>query len=504
MNDEKEKKLAARPPVVVVLGHVDHGKSSILSSIKDFRIIEKESGGITQHIGAYQVDYQGKQITFIDTPGHGAFSAMRSRGAKAADIAILVVSADEGVKLQTKEAISHIQKAQIPMIVAINKIDKIEADPERVKRELSEQGVLLESMGGKVPVVKVSAKTGEGISGLLDLILLVAEMEDLRGDITTPAEGVVIEAYLDANRGPTATLIVKNGTLKRGDVVGVSSTYGKIRVMENFQGEPVEKALPSMPVVVLGFESVPVVGERFRVFSDIKSAQQALVVPTVAPDISQPISASSVEKGPVSEKVLNLIVKADVLGSLEAIEVVLKEIPQDKASLKIIRKEVGGITESDVKLAKGANGIIIGFRVKADSVAKSLAFRERVKIMNFEVIYELAQEVRRLLSKKLEFETIRNDLGKIKVLAIFRTEKSSQIIGGKVIEGEARRGSLLDVYRGQERMGGGKIAELQRNKKVVDKLDKGAECGILYKGDVKIEEGDILEVYMEEKKKGEL
>ncbi len=496
MTGKKNKNLVSRPPVVVVLGHVDHGKSSILSAIKDFKIIEKEAGGITQHIGAYQIEHQGKKITFIDTPGHEAFSAMRSRGAQVADTAILVVGADEGVKTQTKEAISHIKKAQIPMIVAINKMDKPEANPEKVKRELSDQNILVESMGGKVPLVELSAKTGKGIPDLLELILLVAEMEDLKGDISKPAEGVVIESYLDSFRGPTATLILQNGVLKKGNIIGTSSAFGKIKIMEDFQGVPIKEGFPSMPVIVLGFENVPGVGEQFKVFSDIETAKKIFEKP------AEPVPGVLVVES--DKKVLNLILKVDVLGSIEAIEEVLKDLPQEKVILRILKKAVGDINESDVKLAKGAKAVIIGFRVKTNPIAKGLALKEKIKIMTFDVIYELAQAVRQVLGKRLEFETVRNDLGKVKILAIFRTEKNRQIIGGKVIEGKIKRGALLEVYRDEEKVGKGKVVELQRDKKSIEELAKGAECGILYEGDVRIEEGDILGVYTEERKKGEL
>jgi len=266
----QKNKFQPRPPVVVVLGHVDHGKSSVLEEIKDLKITDKESGGITQHIGAYEIEQNGKKITFIDTPGHEAFSAMRSRGTKVADIAILVIAGEEGVKPQTEEAILHIKKAGIPMVVAINKIDKPGADPEKVKRELAGKDVLVESMGGKIPSVEVSAKTGKGILELLEIILLVAEMEDLKGDVSKPAEGVVVESYLDPKRGPTATLLLQNGILKRNDVLGTSFALGKIKIMEDFNGDSISEASPSMPVIIIGFEKVPGVGEKFTVFPDIK------------------------------------------------------------------------------------------------------------------------------------------------------------------------------------------------------------------------------------------
>jgi len=493
---EKNKNLVIRPPVVVVLGHVDHGKSSILERIKDLKITGKESGGITQHIGAYEIVEKGKKITFIDTPGHEAFSAMRSRGAKMADIAILVVAGEEGVKPQTKEAIGHIKKAEIPIIVAINKIDKPETNMEKVKRELAEQGILAESMGGKIPCLGTSAKTGKGIPELLELVLLVAEMEDLKADISKPAEGVVIESYLDANRGPTATLILKDGVLKKGDVLGTSSTFGKIRIIEDFQAKSIAQALPSMPVVVLGFETVPGIGERFKVFENIEKAKQEIK--------GLKWSKSQVFDIKPEQRVLNLVLKTDVLGSLEAIEEILKEIPQEKVVLRILEGGVGEINESDVKLASGARAVIVGFRIKSNQIAGKLALRAGVRILNFELIYELAQTVRQLMEKRVEPETVKKSLGKVKVLAIFKTEKNRQIIGGRIVSGKILKGASLEIFRNEEKVGSGKIVTLKRDQNEVGQVEKGKECGILYEGDVEIEEGDIFEVYIKERIKGEL
>jgi translation initiation factor IF-2 len=496
MLDENNQKLESRPPVVVVLGHVDHGKSSILSTIKDFKITENESGGITQHIGAYQIEHQNKKITFIDTPGHEAFSAMRLRGAQVADIAILVVAAEDGIKNQTKEAISHIKKAQIPMIVAINKIDKIEANAEKVKTELSAHDVVVESMGGKVPCVETSALTGKGISDLLDLILLVAEIEELKQDRSQPAQGVVIESYLDSSRGPTATLILRNGILKKGDIFGTQSCCGKVKVIENFQGISINTASSSTPAVVLGFEGIPGVGEKFMVFPNMVIAQSNLEEKTK--------STPRVFNIEPDKKVLNLILKADVLGSLEAIREVLKDLPQDKVILRILLGEVGDIGESDVKIAVGAKAIIIGFRVKTNPSVEKLARRDEVKIKVFDIIYELAQAVRQALEKRLGSETIKESKGKIRILEIFRTEKNSQIIGGKIFEGEIKKGSSVEIYRNEERLGKGKITGLQKDKKSVEKLGKGAECGMLYSGNIQIQVDDVLEAYVEEKRRVEL
>lgn len=498
MVEEKNKNLITRPPVVVILGHVDHGKSSILEAIKDLKITEKESGGITQHIGAYEVEHQGKKITFIDTPGHEAFSAIRSRGAKVADIAILVVAAEEGIKPQTKEAIFHIKKAGIPVIVALNKIDKPVADPERVKRELSKEGILVESLGGKIPSVNTSAVTKKGISELLELILLIGEIEEFKGDISKPGEGVVIESYLDPKRGACATLLLRDGILKKGDIVATSSTLGKIKTLEDFQGKAIKKVLPSMPVIVTGFQNPPQVGEKLRVYSDIESAQKYLQKKERKKEKREVFLIEP------DKKVLNLILKADVLGSLEAIEQVIKGLPQEKISLRILKKKIGEVSENDIKLAKIAHAKILAFRTKTNPIALKLADNQKVWIMNFEIIYDLAQGVRQIMEKALKPEKVRIDLGKFKTSVLFLTKKNRQIVGGKVIDGEIKRGALLEIFRQEQLVGKGKIVGLQKEKKDIEKAIKREEVGILYEGDTRIEEGDILLIYQIDKKKSEL
>lgn len=500
-NKEQNKNLIARPPVVVVLGHVDHGKSSILEAIKDLKITSKESGGITQHIGAYQLKHQGKKITFIDTPGHEAFEAMRSRGAKIADIAVLVIAAEESIKPQTKEAIKHIKEAGIPFVVVLNKIDKPTADPEKVKRELMGQKIVVESMGGKIPSINISAKTKQGIEDLLEIILLVAEMEELKGDISQNASGIVVESYLDAKRGPITTLIIKNGTLKQGDIIGTKSALGKAKSLEDFQGKIIKKAMPSDPVLILGFEQIPKTGEEFRAFGGIESAKRELK----KVEIGKPLAATSDADQEIEEKrFLNLIIKADVLGSLEAIENILKDIPQEKAAFKILKADVGEINDTDIKLAHTSRSIILGFRVKANQTAQKLALREKVRIMTFEVIYELTQTAKELLERKLAPETIRKDIGKLKILAIFKKEEKKQIIGGKVIEGEIKKDLLVDVLRDKEKIGQGKILKVQKEKEEADLVEKGKECGVLFAGNIEIQEQDILEAYVEEKQKSTL
>ncbi len=492
----EKSNLVLRPPVVVVLGHVDHGKTSILDYIRKTKVADKESGGITQHIGAYEIEKDGKKITFIDTPGHEAFSAMRGRGVNVADIAILVVAASEGVKPQTKEAISHIRKTGIPIIVAINKIDLPEANPEKTKRELADNEVLVEKLGGKTPSIEVSAKTGQGIDDLLELIILVAEMEKLEGDVSVPVEGVIIEAYSDSSRGSTATLLIRNGLLKTGDIIGTASAFGKIKIIENFQGKPLSEALPSQPVIVLGFENVPQVGEKFKIFTDITEAQKYLEKKEKKRDEREVIPT---EPG---QRIMNLILKSDVSGSLEAIEEVLKNLPQEKVILRILKKDVGEINESDVKLANSAKAKILGFRVKTNPIASDLKENLNIGIFVFDVIYDLVQGVRSLMEKIAEPEIIKQIIGKVKILLIFRQEGARQIIGGRVVEGEVKIGTKIEILRNEEKIGEGKIINLQRNKKDAEKVIKGEECGILYEGSGKIENGDILVFYTEEKRRG--
>ncbi len=498
----KKGNLIIRQPVVVLVGHIDHGKSSILSKIKDFKITEKETGGITQHIGAYEVEEKGKKITFIDTPGHEAFSAMRARGAKVADIAILVVAADEGVQAQTKEAISQILKAEMPMIVAINKIDKSTANPAKVKRELAEQKVLTESLGGKIPSVNVSAVTGEGIEELLDLILLVAEMEELKADITKPAVGVIIESYLDSKRGPTATLLLEQGILKKGDIVGTSLTFGKIKRLENFQGKEILEGRPGMPLIALGFNEVPGIGEKFKTFSTLEEAKSQI-------ELKERRLPTPPTKEP-GKKVLNLILKTDVQGSIEPIEKVLQELPQEKIQLGILKTGVGDVGIKDIEFAEAAGAQIIGFRVKAGKQILRLVKERGVRIICFDLIYDLVEDVRNLMKRMVEPQLVREDLGQVKVLVIFLTKKNRQIVGGKITTGEVTKGTLIEVLRPaspakrgeeDEKIGKGKLINLQKNKKDVDRLVKGDECGILYEGNVRIEKGDTLIIYKEEKRK---
>ncbi len=513
-----------RPPVVVVLGHVDHGKSSLLEAIKDFsaeggpasgwNITSNESGGITQHIGAYEVEVESKEaasakatasqrkITFIDTPGHEAFSAMRTRGASVADIALLVVDAAQTVQPQTKEAIMAIKKAEIPMIVVLNKVDLPTADPEKIKRELAKIDILVESMGGTIPSVEVSAREKTGIDELLEMILLVSELQELTGDLKVPAEGLVIESYMDSLKGPIATVIVEKGTLHAKDIIATDLALAKIKHLRDFAGKEITQVLPSQPAVVLGFEKVPGVGEKFKSYKTEKEAAIHLKAEVSKREINTTVLEMVGDK-----KVVNVILKGDVFGSIEAIEGMLKNLPQDQVVLRILKVEVGDINETDVKLAEYSKAIIIGFRVKITPGVMQILSKDatkRVRIKTFDIIYELIQEIRNGMEKSLEAETVRKDIGKIKALIIFFAEKNRQIVGGKITEGEIKKGLKLDVMRGTEKVGGGRIINLQRDKKDMDLLKKGDECGILFEGNVKVEAQDILVAYVEERQKGVL
>jgi len=497
IKSEQQNNLETRPPVVVILGHIDHGKTSLLNALRQLQFSAGKPGGfITQHIGAFEIEREGKKITFIDTPGHEAFSAMRSRGTKVADIAVLVIAADEGVKAQTKEAIFHIKKAQIPMIVAINKIDKPEANPEKIKQELQKENILVESFGGRIPSVNVSAKTGQGLEEFLEIILLVAEMENLKTDISVPSQGIVIESYLDSQQGPIATLIPFQGILQRGQIIGTNSTFGKIKALKNSEDNFLKEVFPSQPAVVLGFEDVPGIGEEFKIFSNFEEAKNNLK--------SKEKKRIEIISSEPEQKIINLILKADVLGSLEALEETLKELPQEKVFLRVLKAEVGEVTESDFRLARQARAKILAFRVKINPIVQQLAEREKIGIIQFEVIYDLVEAVRKYMEKFLEPEIIRIDLGKIKVLLVFLTEKNRQIIGGKVIEGEAKKGVSIEILRQGEIIGQGKLVNLQQNKKDIESAKKGEEVGILYEGKERIEENDILILYTEKKRKSEL
>lgn len=504
MKDNSKEQIGknVRPPVVVVLGHVDHGKTTLLDTIRKTKIAEKETGGITQHIGAYQTEVSGKTITFLDTPGHEAFTAIRSRGAKVADIAILVVAADEGIKPQTKEAIGIIVQAGIPFIVAANKMDKEGANIPKLKQDLSGENVLIEDWGGKVPLVEISAKQNKNIDGLLEMVLLVAELEDLKDDRTSPVGGVIIESHLDKRRGHVATALVQKGILKLGDQISVGRLDAKVKMMEDFLGKTVKEAVPSQPVQILGWSSAPAIGKEFKLTSSEKDSIESSAGEQTSDQLFKNFKGFS-EEGP-GKKNLNIILKSDVSSSLEALESSLGMIKSDEVALRVVAYDIGNVSESDVKMAAGTRAVILGFRVDVDGLAKKLSEKDSIKINTFDIIYELVEYVRKEISMLLEPEVRRTVLGKVKILAVFKTESKYQIIGGKVVSGKIAKGSIADVMRNHSKLIGGRITQLQQGKNDTSEVKEGFECGMKFEAlpgqpSWDIKEGDLLEIFHEEK-----
>ncbi|MFA4890759.1 MAG: translation initiation factor IF-2 [Candidatus Gracilibacteria bacterium] len=505
LKEEDESVLKIRPPVVVVMGHVDHGKTKLLDAIRETHVVEGESGGITQHIGAYQVEKRGRLITFLDTPGHEAFTEMRARGAKVTDIAILVVAADEGIKPQTIEAINHAREAKVPIIVAINKIDKPAANVDRVKGELSEQGLQPDDWGGKTITVQISALKKEGIDNLLDMILLVADMEPLKANPDREAIATVIEADLDNRLGPVATVLVNTGTLKLGDNFIVGSTFGRVKVMLDSSGKRIQKALPSAPVKIAGLEITPLSGDILQVMHDEKAVKHKskeidTLLSTQKSSTSSALNQliSSVQ----SNKLLKIVLKADMKGSLEAIKGALAKIKDEDVALKIIHSGVGAINESDVMMASASQGFVVGFHVVFDSPhVKETADREGVEVRSYKIIYELIDDVKKLLSGLLEPDTVVLELGKLEVAKIFLTKKKEMIVGCKVKEGRVPKSAKLRVVRDKAVIEqDAHLLSLQRGENAVNEVVEGEECGIKYSGKIRLQEGDIFEAYVVEKK----
>ena len=495
------KNLQHRPPVVTILGHVDHGKTTLLDAIRKTSVVEKEAGGITQHISAYQVKKKGEIITFVDTPGHEAFSSMRERGVSLADIAILVVAADDGVRPQTEEVIRYLKEKKIPMVVAINKIDKPNANVQRVKQELADREIMIEEWGGNVVSAEISAKQNIGIDELLDMILLVAEVEDLRADYKRPPLGVVIESRLDPKKGNIATVLVTTGTLKEGQDVAAGSIVGRVRRLEDFKGRQLKVAGPSTPVTVIGLNSSPNVNDVLQGVTDLKAAKVAQKEMQAGGfGETKKFDSRQMMKTIENENIkkLNIILKTDVQGSLEAIEQILGTIKSDEVGLDYIKQGVGDITESDVKLGQNSKAIVFGFNSQPTTVAKRLAQMNNVEIKSYRVIYELVDEIKKRLSAMLGEEIVRTDLGKLKVLAVFMTGKKDMIVGGKVISGKMAGKENIEVVREEKSLGRGKLINLQQNKVDVDEVKEGVECGITFLGDTKIKEGDTLVCFHEE------
>lgn len=503
LKEDKERDLKPRPPVVTVMGHVDHGKTSLLDSIKKTHVTQSEAGGITQHIGAYTVNLSGKKITFLDTPGHEAFTSMRLRGAQTTDIAILVVAADDGVMPQTLEAISHARSANVPIIVAITKIDKPEGNPERVKQELMNENLVSEEWGGDTIVVGVSSKSGEGIDDLLEMILLVAEMKELKANPNRRAVGTIIEANLDKAKGPMATILIKNGTLRFGDAVVSGTCSGRIRAMEDDKGKRVKKAGPSMPVVILGLNDVPNAGDTIYAVNDDKTAK---TIADKNKEISREKRLSQTTKisldnlfEKISEedvKELNIVVKGDVKGSVEALNQSLLKLSTEEVKISVIHSGVGGINESDVTLASASNAIVIGFNVRPNINAIELAKTEDVEIRTYRVIYEIINDIEQAAKGMLDPDIVEEILGRCEIRQTFKLPNNQMVAGVYVLSGKILRNSKVKVLRDDVVIHEGDIASLKRFKDDAKELATGFEGGLVIDGFNDIKEGDLLESYI--------
>jgi translation initiation factor IF-2 len=491
-----------RPPVVTVMGHVDHGKTSLLDTIRRTRVASGEAGGITQHIGAYHVETAKGTITFLDTPGHEAFTAMRARGAKVTDIVVLVVAADDGVMPQTKEAIAHAKAGNVPLVVAINKIDKPDANPERVKQELVAESVLPEEYGGDVQFVPVSAKTGQGIDDLLDAILLQAEVLELKAPKDAPAKGIVIESRLDKGRGPVATVLVHSGTLKRGDVVLAGAVFGRVRAMTDENAKPVTEAGPAIPVEIQGLSDVPLAGEEVLALGDERKAREIALFRQgkfrdvkLAKQQAAKLENMFEQMGESGVKTLTLIVKADVQGSYEALQQALTKLSTDEVKVNIVHAGVGGITESDINLALASKAVVVGFNVRADGQARKLAESSGVQIRYYDIIYEAVDDVKAALSGMLAPEQKENRLGLVEVREVYRISKVGTVAGCYVLEGLVRRGAKIRVLRDNVVVHDGELDSLKRFKDDVREVKAGFECGLSIRNYNDIQQKDQLEVY---------
>jgi translation initiation factor IF-2 len=498
--DDAEETLVERAPVVTIMGHVDHGKTSLLDAIRQTQVAAGEAGGITQHIGAYQVEQDGKLITFLDTPGHEAFTAMRARGAKVTDIAVIVVAADDGVKPQTQEAVDHAKEAGVPMLVAVNKIDKEGAQPDRVRAEMAQLGLQPVEWGGETEFVNVSAKTKEGLDDLLDTILVMAEVEELRANPDAPASGTVIESKLDPGRGPVVTILIGRGTLEVGDSLVAGAHWGRVRAMNDFTGQRVGQALPGEPVEVLGFDGVPEAGEHVRAVENERRARQLageratrLKAEALARRSGKKVSLEDIFKSGVQE--LNLVLKSDVAGSLEAIEDEIAKLPQDEVSVNVIRGAVGAVSESDVMLASASDAVILAFNVRPVGDARAVAEREGVEIRHYAVIYRAIEELRDAMQGMLVPEEVEEMLGSVEVRQIFRASRVGTIAGCHVTEGRITRGSKVRLVRDGTVVYDGEIQSLRRFNDDVREVAAGYDCGIVLRDFADVKEGDVLETY---------
>ena len=500
--DEDEAKLVNRAPVVTILGHVDHGKTSLLDAIRETNVAGGEAGGITQHISAYQVEMKGRTISFLDTPGHAAFTAMRARGAQGADIVILVVAADDGVMPQTKEAISHAKAARVPIVVALNKMDKANANPENVKQQLAEQELVPDDWGGNIMVIPVSAKKKEGMDDLLEAILLVADSTDIRANPEGSVIGTVIEAEVDKQKGTVVTLLVQNGTLRASDIVVAGTAYGRLRALFDFRGKPVKEVGPSTPVGVLGFNDVPSAGDLFKVVRTEKEAR-TLISKRIEEQKqrSQDNKKASLEDlfaayqaGEAKE--LSLIVKADVQGSLEPMMSELEKLGKGEIGVNVLHAETGNIGENDVMLASASKAIVIGFNVQADVAARRLAEKEGISIRLYDIIYRMTEDIEKALKGMLEPEVIEKEIGRAEVLEVFPISKIGKIAGCRVREGELRRNAKVRLFRDEDLVFEGDMSSLKHEKENANEIRTGFECGVGLKNFHDIETGDELVCYV--------
>jgi translation initiation factor IF-2 len=504
--EDLPEQLIPRPPVVTIMGHVDHGKTMLLDAIRKTNVVSGEAGGITQHIGAYDVQLDNGHVVFIDTPGHEAFTAMRARGAQVTDVVVLVVAADDGVMPQTKEAIDHARAAKVPIVAAINKIDKPNANPDKVKKDLADYGLVPEQWGGNTLFAEVSAKQKAGIKELLESILLQAEVLELKANPDKPARGIIIEAKLDKGRGPVATVLVQEGTLKAGDVFVAGSHYGRVRAMLNDKGQKMEGARPSMPVEVIGFTDVPEAGDPFIVVSEERMAKQISLYRqekirekelSKLSKVSLEELYDKIKKGEIKE--LNVIIKADVQGSIEAVKEALKKISTDAVKVNLIHDAVGGITETDVNLAAASNAIIIGFNVRPGPKAQSLAEQEQVDVRTYSIIYDAIDDVRKALEGLLEPTYKEHLLGRAQVIEVFNIKKVGTVAGSVILDGKVVRGSHARILRDNVVIYDSRIASLRRFKDDMKECTQGLECGIWIENFNDVKLGDIIESYeMEE------
>lgn len=495
-----EGKLTPRPPVVVIMGHIDHGKSTLLDYIRKTNIVSGEAGGITQHLGAYEVAHPKGKITFLDTPGHEAFTSIRERGARVADIAVLVVSAEDGVKPQTLEALKCILSEKIPYIVAINKIDKPAANIEVTKQTLAENEVYVEGYGGDIPVVAISALKGTGIPELLDMINLVADLADLKADASKPAEGAIIESYRDSKKGISATLLIKNGTLKQGMYVVAEDAISPVRIFEDYQGKAIKEASFSSPVKVIGFNKIPPVGAQFVMIENKKDAEK-MALEFSSKQIAMKNTPQRRDENDATV-IIPLILKADVIGSLDGIKHELAKIKNEKVKIKIVSESIGDINENDIKASQGdPNIIIVGFNSKPDAKTQTLIERSTVQVQTFDIIYNLISFVKETVLSKVPKEYIDEVSGIAKILAVFSKTKDKQILGGKVQQGILTVGSEVKIFRRDAEIGRGKIRELQQSKMRTDEVNEGFEFGCMVESKIEIALGDKIQGFITVEKK---